>query len=154
MIAMMVRQAGEEDLGRIYSVMNGNLDEYFSPEVINFFMAQWPRRQFIAEDVFGNAAGAICGSRLDGGRASISLFAVDASFRRKGVGGMLLDSFRRRCFMDGFGLIQLEVRTTNADAISFYRRRGFSVSENLPHFYSDGGDAYRMSAFASGCRAS
>ncbi len=151
---MIVRQAGEKDFEKICSIVNGNLDDYFSPDVIAFFMSQWPQGQFIAEDVFGNAVGALCGSKLDGGRASISLFAVEAPFRGEGIGGMLLDAYRRRCFMDGCGTIQLEVRTTNGPAISFYRKRGFEFSENLPHFYGDGGVAYRMVAFSSGCRAS
>lgn len=151
---MIIRQAGEKDFEKVCSIINGNLDDYFSPDVIAFFMSQWPHGQFIAEDVFGNALGVICGSRLDGGRASISLFAVESSFRGKGVGGMLLDAFRRRCFMDGYGTIQLEVRTANSNAIAFYKKRGFVCSEFLPHFYGDGGDAYRMVAFSSGCRAS
>ena len=36
--------------------MNGNLDDYFSPDVINFFRMQWPTGQFIAEED-GNDSG-------------------------------------------------------------------------------------------------
>ena len=141
---VMVRQAGQRDVEKIFAIINGNLDDYFSPDVINFFMMQWPGGQFIAEDIFGNPLGAICGSRLDGGRAAISLFAVSSMYRNQGVGTQLLEYFRRRCMMDGYPTIQLEVRTTNTNAIRFYERHGFVRTEHLPHFYNDGGDGYRM----------
>lgn len=140
----MIRQSGPNDIEKVFSIVNGNLDDYFSPDVINFFMMQWPGGQFIAEDVFGNPLGAICGSRLDGGRAAISLFAVSSTHRRTGIGTQLLESFRRRCMMDGYSTIQLEVRTTNLSAIRFYEKHGFVKTENLPHFYNDGGDGFRM----------
>ena len=91
----MIRQAGEWDAEKVFSIINGNLDDYFSPDVINFFRMQWPTGQFIAEDFLGNPVGAICGSRLDGGRASISLFAVSAGQRGRGIGTQLLEAFRR-----------------------------------------------------------
>lgn len=82
----MVRQAGEKDLEGVFVLMNSNLDEFFPPSVIMFFQEQWPQGQFVATDVFGNILGAICGSRLEGGRVSISLFAVDESRRGQGIG--------------------------------------------------------------------
>lgn len=141
---VMIRQAGERDIEKVFSIMNANLDEFFSPDVINFFHMQWPTGQFIAEDLFGNPLGAICGSRLDGGRASISLFAVSSGHRGTGIGTQLLESFRRRCLMEGMSTIQLEVRTTNTNAIRFYERHGFVRTEYLHSFYNDDGDGYRM----------
>ena len=141
---MIVRQADERDTMKVYQVMNTALDDYFAPEVVNFFQMQWPGGQFIAEDLLGNAVGAICGSRLDGGRAAISLFAVIPGYQNRGVGTQLLESFRRRCMMEGYPLIQLEVRTTNTSAIRFYEKHGFVKTEHLRGFYNDGGDGYRM----------
>jgi ribosomal protein S18 acetylase RimI-like enzyme len=46
--------------------------------------------------------------------------------------------------MEGYSMMQLEVRTTNASAIRFYEKQGFRISETLPNFYSNGGSAYRM----------
>lgn len=140
----IIRQAGEWDTEKVFSIMNGNLDDYFSPDVINFFRMQWPTGQFIAEDFHGNPVGAICGSRLDGGRASISLFAVSGNHRGKGIGTQLLEAFRRRCLMEGMSTIQLEVRVTNTNAIRFYEKNGFVKTEYLQSFYNDGGDGYRM----------
>ena len=148
----IIRQATERDVEAVCALINSSLDQYFSPLVVGFFFAQWPTGQIVAEDVFGNLLGAICGSKLDSGRVSISLFAVDEAFRGKGIGTSLLDSFRRRCMMEGVGVMQLEVRSINLKAKGFYEAHGFSVIEYLENFYADGGDAYRMSAFVSSCR--
>lgn len=132
------------DIDDVFAVLNLNLGEYFAPEVIQFFLAQWPDGQFVAESLTGQVVGALCGSKLSGNRASVSLLAVDRSARGMGAGTSLMSSFRRACVMNGLGTIQLEVRTTNDGAIGFYKRLGFTVSEFLPAFYNDGGDGYRM----------
>ena len=46
--------------------------------------------------------------------------------------------------MEGIRTIQLEVRAENSEAMGFYNKRGFVLSERLPHYYNDGGDGYRM----------
>ena len=137
------------DVDDVFAVLNLNLGEYFAPE---FFLAQWPDGQFVAESLTGQVVGALCGSKLAGNRASVSLLAVDSSVRGMGAGTSLMASLRRACMMNGIGTIQLEVRTTNENAIRFYKRLGFSVSEFLPSFYNDGGDGYRMvsATFSSG----
>lgn len=139
-----IRRMTANDVDDVFAVLNLNLGEYFAPEVIQFFLAQWPDGQFVAESLTGQVVGALCGSKLAGNRASVSLLAVDASVRGMGAGTSLMASLRRACMMNGIGTIQLEVRTTNEDAIRFYKRLGFSVSEFLPSFYNDGGDGYRM----------
>ncbi len=112
--------------------------------MIAFFLAQWPEGQFVAESVTDGIVGVLCGAKLDGDRASISLLAVDSRSRGVGVGTSLLTALRQACVMEGISTIQLEVRTTNKSAIEFYIHHGFSVSESLPGFYNDGGDGYRM----------
>ena len=129
------------DVQSVFAVLNLNLDDYFAPEVIGFFLAQWPEGQFVAESITGQIVGAVCCSKLSGNRASVALLAVDSSVRGRGAGGMLLSNVRRACMMQGIGTIQLEVRTTNTT-----KRRGFTVTEFLPSFYNDGGDGYRMTS--------
>lgn len=153
----LIRRMAETDLQQVFAVLNLNLDDYFAPEVVGFFLAQWPEGQFVATSVTGQVIGALCGGRLGGGRASVSLLAVDAPYRGSGAGSALLEALRRQCVMEGIQRIQLEVRTTNTSAMGFYSRRGFRVTESLPSFYNDGGDGYRMvadtlSPSSAGCR--
>ncbi len=139
-----IRKMTAKDIDSVFAVLNLNLDNYFAPDVIAFFLAQWPEGQFVAESVTGGIVGALCGARLDNGRASVSLLAVDFRSRGVGVGTSLLTALRRACVIEGISTIQLEVRTTNKFAIEFYTHHGFSVFESLPGFYNDGGDGYRM----------
>ncbi len=143
-LTFYIRRATANDADNIFAVLNLNLDEFFSPESIWFFQNQWPGGQFVAESVTGRIVGALCGSKLEGGRATVSLLAVDSEFRGHGVGTALLNALRRTCMMEGISTIQLEVKTKNTEAIEFYRHHGFILSEMLPHYYNDGSDGYRM----------
>lgn len=71
--------------------------------------------------------------------------AVLPPYRRKGVGNALITKA-----MDGMRLYKakqcfLEVRTTNTEAISLYKKLGFEVTRTIHGYYADGEDAYVMS---------
>ena len=140
----IIRQTAPADAGAVLALVNNNLDDFFHPDIVDFFLMQWPTGQFIATDFLNRPLGVLVGSRLSRGRASISLLAVNHDVRSMGIGTQLLTYVRRRCMMEGYSMMQLEVRTTNASAIRFYEKHGFRVSENLLNFYSNGGSAYRM----------
>ena len=141
---IICRPMRPSDLMNVYAVMNLNLDGSFSLDTIEYFMTLWPEGQFVAEDLFGNIVGALAGTQMSNGRASIALFAVDSKHRGQGVGTKLYDAFRLKCFMSGYSEIQLELRTTNESAYRFYYSKGFRVIENLPSLYGPGQDGYRM----------
>lgn len=142
----IIRKAVVSDSSEIFRLVNSNLDDYFAPEVIDFFLMQWPDGQLLATDYCGNPIGVLIGARLSGNRATISLLAVESGVRSKGIGSALIDRFRQECLMNGISMIQLEVRTTNDGAIAFYKKHGFSIIETLDDYYNDGGSAYRMSS--------
>ncbi len=132
------------DVMSVFGILNLNLDDFFSEDVILFFLQQWPEGQFVATDYRGEIIGALCSARLDPSRASISLLAVDSQYRGTGVGSSLMNYFDRACMMNGISTTQLEVRVTNSSAIGFYQKRGYRITETLPSFYNDGGAGYRM----------
>ena len=134
----------EQDFSRVYSITLRSLDEYYVPEVLSYFMAQWPRGQLVACTFSGKVIGFICGSHLGPDRVGIALFAVDDEFRCQGVGSKLLAALKRYASMEGAYTVQLEVRRENSEAIKFYKSRGFIITETLPSFYNNGGDAIRM----------
>jgi ribosomal-protein-alanine N-acetyltransferase len=141
---VIIRQTEEENLNDVYSLALRSLDEYFVPEIFDYFMRQWRRGQLVACLPTGKIIGFIVGSLLGSGRAAVSLFAVDERYRGMGVGTKLLSSLRQRALMEGITTIQLELRTENERALAFYRRNGFAEVEYLPGFYNDGGDGIRM----------
>ncbi len=140
----ITRRAGGADVPGMYRVYNTNLDDYFAPENIEFFMMQWPRGQFVAEAITGGIVGSLSSYLLEPTVATITLLAVDAPYRGRGAGSALLDAFIPTCIGSGVSRIQLETRVTNSGAIRFYERKGFTISGMIPKLYSDGGDAYRL----------
>jgi len=143
-LCMEIRIMRETDASGAYSVMVSSLDEYYAPEVVQYFLMQWPAGQIVACDFSGRIIGYLAGARLGPGRASVSLFCVDPAYRSKGIGSMMLSRFRQSAMMEGIGTIQLEVKENNASAIRFYTRNGFTVTERLERFYNDGSAGVRM----------
>ena len=143
---IIYRNMKPEDLISVYALMNSNLDGTFSLDTIQYFMSFWPEGQYVAVDLFGNLVGALCGTRLTNGRASIALFAVDAKYRGQGIGSKLFDTFRTKCYMSGFSEMQLELRTDNSAAYKFYTKRGFTITEKVFDLYGPGENGYRMVA--------
>ena len=141
----MVRTSRESDYGELYRITLSSLDEIFQPEIFHFFQIQWPSCQFTACTFDDRPAGYLSAVR-DGNAAKIMMFAVDPSMRSKGIGRMLLNTFRQRAFMEGIRTISLEVRPTNTRAISFYIRQGFSKAGTIENFYNNGGSAITMTS--------
>ncbi len=134
----------EEDVAEAYSLICSSLDEYFAPEVVSYFLAQWPSGQVVACDFSGRVIGYLAGARLSNGRCSIALFCISPDYRSRGIGSMMLERFRHFATMEGMGTIQLEVKENNLAARRFYLRNGFNVTETLPSFYNDGSTGIRM----------
>ncbi len=89
--------------------------------------------------ILGFAVGKII---LDGlaetaGEAEIYSIAVDAGFRRKGIGGYLLREIMDAMKKRQIGKVWLEVRKSNASAISFYREFGFDARHERMRYYSE-----------------
>ena len=141
---MFVRQAGGSDVPAMFRIYNSNLDDYFAPENIEFFMLQWPRGQLVAETVTGCIAGSLSSYLMEDGTASIALLAVDAPYRRMGAGKALINQLKTECWASGIKRMQLEARVGNAPAIALYESLGFRWTVVLPSLYSDGGDGVRM----------
>ena len=104
---MFVRQAGGSDVPAMFRIYNSNLDDYFAPENIEFFMLQWPRGQLVAETVTGCIAGSLSSYLMEDGTASIALLAVDAPYRRMGAGKALINQLKTECWASGIKRMQL-----------------------------------------------
>ncbi len=70
--------------------------------------------------------------------------AVLPEHRRKGMGKALV--LKALEGMQGYGAKQcyLEVRVTNQEAVSLYKKLGFEVSRTVHGYYADGEDAFVM----------
>ena len=68
--------------------------------------------------------------------AEIILIGVDARYRQKGTGGILLDRLVSTAAEQGAGAVFLEVRRSNAAAVSMYEKAGFAVERIREAYYS------------------
>jgi len=67
----------------------------------------------------------------EGHRGWLNYLAVDPDHRRKGLGRTIVEEAERRLRGAGCPKVNLQVRTTNSDAIEFYRRIGYGVDEAI-----------------------
>jgi ribosomal protein S18 acetylase RimI-like enzyme len=65
----------------------------------------------------------------DGHRGWINYLGVDPDQRRLGVGRALMIEAERLLRLEGCPKINLQVRTSNAEAIEFYRRVGYQMDD-------------------------
>lgn len=110
----------------------------------------WTRAQFAAElsYEYANLLAARCGDTAVGyvdfhtvaGDAHINAFAVDESFRRRGIGKMLAEQAIEFCRRAGCDVLTLEVRARNTAARKLYEKVGFRAAGMRRGFYREPDD--------------
>ena len=79
-------------------------------------------------------------------QGDITNIAVDESYRRKGIGSMLLTALIKRARADKCILLTLEVRKSNYAAQALYEKFGFKrIGERKRYYSYNGEDALIMS---------
>ena len=76
--------------------------------------------------------------------ARLNLFAVDPKHRRRGVGTRLIRWLEKTALVSGCGVIYLEARSNNEDAIKFYKSVGYRIVQRIPRYYGNREMAVRM----------
>jgi len=138
-----VRPFVPNDIPAIATIVREALRENY-PTSLYIDIYGWWREGFLVADLQGHPVGFIAAVISSDGQARILMFAVTARFRRQGIGSHMMNEFLRVCAMRGLRRIELEVRTSNDEAIRFYKRYGFETAGVLPKFYTDGEDGYKM----------
>ena len=69
----------------------------------------------------------------------ILFLAVAPDHRGKGFGRQLVAEIA-----DSYRTVTCHARTTNEDALAFYRHIGFDVTRRIDNYYEDDGDAYYL----------
>ena len=92
------------------------------------------RKLKVRPDLFlvGEIDGAIVATAMvgyDGHRGWINYLGVDPDHRRKGLARQIMSEAERLLRKEGCSKINLQVRSSNAQAIEFYRQIGFAVDD-------------------------
>lgn len=85
---------------------------------------------FLVATVDGAIVGAVMAG-FDGVRGWLHRIAVSVSARRMGVGTTLVRAAERALGRMGCPKVNLQVRVSNQDVVSFYESLGYSVENNL-----------------------
>jgi [ribosomal protein S18]-alanine N-acetyltransferase len=89
-------------------------------------------------------AGFLVGQRHKRGLGHVVTIDVNPEFRREGVGTVMMQAAEQRLRSEGCHSIFLETAVDNETAISFYKRRGYTVLRTLPGYYMGDLDAFLM----------
>jgi len=143
-MAILVRQYEGKDFARLHK-----LDQVCFPPGISY--SRWSLHYYLS------LPGAVClvaeeGKRLAGfilaeenpPLGHIITLDVAESFRRRGVGTMLLNEMEEHFVFQGVHSVLLETSVENASGIAFWKRHGYRTEAMVKKYYLGKIDAYEM----------
>lgn len=101
----------------------------------------------------GAMIGFVVGMLEPGAVGHVISLGVAPEWRRRGIGQELMKSIERGFSERGATTCRLEVRVDNRPAQRLYRKMGYSVTQRLYSYYSNGDDALVMVKPLSGRRS-
>ena len=142
--AATLRGFRPSDLETIMGIVAEALHEHYDPSLYASLSAAWPEGFLVAADSTDRPVGFLLGVQQVPNEGRVLMFAMERSWRRRGIGQLLMTTFLDRCRGRGLHRATLEVRVSNATAIRLYARFRFSVVDLLRAYYSDGENGYQM----------
>jgi len=139
---MIIDKFSKGDLDNLMLFLDDNITENYEKEVFLTIMKRWPEGFLVVRN--GNEiVGVACGAIQPNSKLRVLIIALANEFRRKGLGGKLLNMMIERSLNYGVKKVTLEVRK-DSTAILFYRKLNFSSVDVLPCYYQDGCDGIVM----------
>ena len=149
MPTITLRPATEEDLPIIHVI---ETEVYPAPWTPNFFRIIFHMNKdfFLValdgDEIIGYTVGEIelMGKKSNPRKAGhVMNIAVKGTHQGRGVGTMLLDEVESKFIQGGADIVYLEVRESNLNAQSVYKRRGYEYVRTAKDYYGDE-DGYIM----------
>ena len=81
--------------------------------------------------------GVFVSTRLDSKTTRILLFAINSKFQRSGYGSICWNSYLTVIKKRGYKNIQLEVKSSNINAINFYFDKGMEITGKISKYYEN-----------------
>jgi ribosomal-protein-alanine N-acetyltransferase len=145
--AISIRTAGPDDLAAILAIEQAvPLAAHWSPDHYRSRVLGQPEAAcFLVAERSHQSRSEICGflcARIVAGEWEIENVVVRLDFRRRGVGGQLMQALISRWRESAGTAVLLEVRESNAPARALYERHGLREVGRRPGYYRDpDGDA-------------
>ena len=138
-----IRCVQANDIFPVIALAYETLPERYHPSIFNQFFESFPEGFLVATNE-SNVIGFLIGIKTSSNTARILMLSVKKFNQKQGIGSALLQQFLIK--MKNYDIIQveLEVRTSNQRALTFYSKHGFKLQEKIRQFYQNGEDAYSM----------
>lgn len=136
---IFIREFNIGDLGRVYEIEYKSFKDPYHPIFLLNLYEIYSETFLVAlenETVVGYVI-----SRVMNSSGHVIAIAVDPENRRTGIGKTLMVATTERLKYLGVKDVWLEVRTSNRDAIEFYKKLGFIEGRIVKGYYSDMEDA-------------
>ncbi len=150
-----IRRCEREDIPVVIQINAKTLPEHYSDYFYYEILAEFPETFLVAE-VSGQVVGYVM-CRVEYGfshvrrlglarKGHIVSIAVLEEHRRKGIGMTLLKASQEAMKARSATEAYLEVRTSNAEAITLYEKAGYKGAGRMESYYRDGEAALLMAA--------
>tara|TARA_B100001996_G_scaffold282511_1_gene222877 strand:+ start:193 stop:849 length:657 start_codon:yes stop_codon:yes gene_type:complete len=121
--------------------LEGTGEEYFIGSIQSLPVPEWEGNFMLfdsEESTPESMRGLLWTSPFKEDTIRIVSFVLDVGARGKGWGSLVWNLMIDEVLAKGFHNIQLEVRASNQRAISFYRKRGLEIIQELHGYYRQG----------------
>jgi len=144
--AVSIRRIQESDIPGIRRIEEEVFPDPWGDEVLRETVEMFSATSFIAETSDCIAGFIICGIEDTGEElyGHICNLAVSEQYRNCGIGQQLLKRAEHQLIITCATGCQLEVRVSNTDAQSFYRKMGYQPVFHLGAYYANTEDAIVM----------
>jgi ribosomal-protein-alanine N-acetyltransferase len=134
-----IRPAKPGDVGRVQHIEASIYPDPWPRALFHLMLKRAPELFLVAVsdgEVVGYAVGEV-EVRRGSVAGHVMNLAVEGSWRRKGLGQVLLEELEARLSGRGVVLFFLEVRELNLPAQSLYLKNGYIIIDRLPRYYRD-----------------
>ena len=139
----IIRKFQAKDTFPVVHLASNVLTEHYNPSIFSYLYETNPWG-FLVCEFQDKIIGFIIGIRFQENTGRILMVGIEKSFRRQGIAQSLFKELLKEFREQFITTIELEVKTTNYDAICFYQKHHFKIVEKVPHFYQNGEDAFIM----------
>lgn len=139
----VVRRFQPKDTFPVIHLASNVLTEPYDPTLFNYLYENAPWGFWVCE-YQQKIIGFIVGVRYYENSGRILMIGIQPVFRKKGIAKSLLKQLLKEFQKQFITTVELEVKTTNQSAITFYEKNDFKIVDQLKEFYQNGEDAYLM----------
>lgn len=140
----MILRAADEDLSAVLQIERSLFgSEAWSEQSMAAELVSPGHLMLVANDDVGAVVG-YAATLVSGDVADLLRIGVAVEYQRQGIASDLLDECVRAVRAEGATRLLLEVSSSNAGAVEFYRAHQFVTIDRRASYYRDGSDALVM----------